>query len=385
MVTSHIHIVIAHEHFNSLGMIRSLGEMNVPVHAVLIGYPSKMILASKYIQQSFFVQDSSELVPFLLEKYAAEQDKPFIYVGNDRLAELLDLHYDQLAGHFYFFHAGEQGRISHLLSKKVQNDLAVQAGFNVPTYEVVQTGDLPRKVDYPLITKAVDSRADNWKAQTFICRNETELLAAYAHIDSPQVMLQQYIEKENETGFDALSIQNGEVVYSPLQLSYFSNTATSFGSSIYFFRPTDDDLCRKVSEIMRLTGFSGVFSIDFLIGKDGKVYFLEINFRNSAWSYPSTSAGVNLLYIWACSTLKGALDLSSVQIKKLPFVATVEFEEMRNAWRKGLWHYLKACLHVLKSDCLIYWNRRDNGPFRAYMSQYSERASWKLHRILRWR
>ena len=47
-----------------------------------------------------------------------------------------------------------------------------------------------------IITKAIDSTVGGWKNDMFICHDQLELQAAYAKIQSPEVMLQKYIVKD---------------------------------------------------------------------------------------------------------------------------------------------------------------------------------------------
>lgn len=65
----------------------------------------------------------------------------------------------------------------------------------------------------------------------FICHNEKELADTYSKSKGERILLQQYIEKENETGFDALSVNGGKDTYLPLQLTYYDFTETSFGNT----------------------------------------------------------------------------------------------------------------------------------------------------------
>lgn len=41
-------------------------------------------------------------------------------------------------------------------------------------------------------------------------------------------------------------------------------------------------------------GFEGIFEVEFMGDADGKLWFLEINFRNSTWSLASMKAGMPL-------------------------------------------------------------------------------------------
>ena len=315
ILKKHKFIIFGDGHFNTLGMVRSLGEVGIRPDVVLVGNNLMVVSSSRYIHDLHVADSIEDGLEYIITTYSQEEEKSFLLTGSDKIISVIDRNYNRLIVNFYFFNASEEGRINWLLSKKEQNLLAESCGFNVPVFEEVRIGDKPMKVSFPLMTKAIDSTVENWKDQVFICHNESELADAYSQLKGERILLQQYIEKKNETGFDAL-IVNGEETYLPLQLTYYDTTETSFGNSIYFFEPQDVELCEIVKELMRKTQFSGIFSIDLLIGKDGKTYFLEVNFRNSAWSYPSTCAGVNLPLLWALSLLNEKLDVSHVSIKK---------------------------------------------------------------------
>ena len=363
LLKSHRFIILGDGHFNTLGMIRSLGEVGLRPDVVLVGHGQTTVSASKYIRYLYVTDTCEAGIEFIISKYSTEKEKPLLLTGSDKIMSVIDRNYNRLINRFYFFNAGEEGRINHLLSKKEQNILAESCGFNVPIFEEVTIGDKPTRVPYPLITKAIDSTVENWKGQVYICRDEKELEEAYAKLKGERILLQQYIEKANETGFDALTVNGGEETYLPLQLTYFDVTETSFGNTIYFFEPTDERLCENVRKLMAKTKYNGIFSIDFLVGKDGKTYFLEVNFRNSAWSYPSTCAGVNLPVIWAKSVLSNKLEIDNVIIKKLPYSAVADLDELSVALHQGFTRTLKAFKRIWECDCCVIWNRKDQSPF----------------------
>lgn len=373
LLKKHKFIVLDGGHFNPLGIVRSLGEVGIKCDVVAVNSPDALMTKSKYVDVVRFVETAEDGIEYIIRQYGGEKEKPFILTGNDSMISVIDSHYSELVDHFYFFNCGKPNGIKKLLSKYAQNVLARESGLNVPDFEEVNVGELPKIVKYPILTKAASSLEDNWKCLTHICRNEQELLDAYATMDCKRILLQSYIEKDNETGFDALAINNGQDCYLPMQLTYHYTTETSFGNSIYFFEPTDQGLLDSVKRLMKLTGFEGIFSIDFIKGTDGKLYFLEINFRNSAWSYPSTCAGVNLPYIWALSTLNGQLEIGNVKIKKLPFSAIDEISEMLMLIiysKKNLTTLWRSLSLVLKSDCYNTWNCADKGPFLFVASSY---------------
>ena len=373
ILRSHRFIILGDGHFNTLGMIRSLGEVGLCPDVVLVGHGHTAVSVSKYIRQLHVAENIETGLEYIISTYSKEKEKPFLLTGSDKIIAVIDRNYNRLINRFYFFNAGEEGRINYLLSKKEQNLLAESCGFNVPIFEEVTIGDKPTRVPYPLITKAIDSTVENWKSQVYVCHNENELVEAYSKLKGERILLQQYIEKVNETGFDALTVAGGEKTYLPLQLTYFDVTETSFGNSIYFFEPSDEELCEKVRKLMAKTNYSGIFSIDFLIGKDGKTYFLEVNFRNSAWSYPSTCAGVNLPVLWAKSVLSDKLDVDNVIIKKLPYSAISDCDELSYALHQGFVKTLKTIIRIWRCNCCVIWNRKDQSPFWKIVNSFIKR------------
>lgn len=357
-------VVIADGHFNPLGLVRSLGKAGMRPDVVVVGDKGALVTKSKYPRSIASVNTNSEAVDYVMTHFAKSGKKAFLMTGSDKTIAEIDSRYNELSPYFITYNCGTQGGINGLMSKGRQNEMAREAGLIVPDFEEVAVGEMPTLVKFPIITKAVDSRVPNWKSVVHICHNENELREAYSEISCERVLLQHYIAKENETGFNGISINHGRDVYLPLQLSYFSTEPDTFGNAVYLFRPTDMEMVDKVKKLIAKTGYEGAFSVDFLIGEDGKTYFLEINFRNSGWAYPYTCAGVNLAEIWVRSTLTGHLETDGVTIKKLPFSSIVDLWEMSAQMKKGLLPGLKATWQTIISDSYIFWDIHDLGPFR---------------------
>lgn len=356
-------VIIADGHFNPLGLCRSLGKADMRPDVVVVDGEGSVITKSKYPKSIAHVENNAQAVDYVLKHFSSTDKKTFLMTGSDKTIAEIDRRYNEISPYFITYNCGAQGEINRFMSKALQNRLASAAGLKVPDYEEVNVGDLPQHVDYPIITKAVDSRVPGWKSQVHICNNEAELKEAYTQLHTPRILLQHYVAKKNETGFNGISINRGKDVYLPLQLSYYSTEVDTFGNSIYLFKPTDDDLVQKIKKLIKSTGYEGSFSVDFIIGEDNEVYFLEINFRNSGWAYPYTNAGVNLPAIWVKSMLTGRLETDDVKIKRLPYSAIVDLWEvsaqMKRGWRAGL----KSMWQTLISDSYIFWDRHDTGPF----------------------
>lgn len=363
-MNNHKHIVFSADHYNVLGLVRSLGEVGIrPIAIIVESRPVVMVNNSKYIGRVHLVKTKEEGLDLLLKEYGKESYKPFLYTCADDIESLVDLNYDKLINHFYFFDGGSKGHITSIMPKKVLCDLAVSCGIDIPKTEIVKVGEFPRGLRYPIMTKSTISTIENWKGNVYICHNEDELKDAYDLIHEDTIMLQEFIEKENELCLDGLSINGGDEVYLPLQCKYLGMTDMSYGTYMVFEKYAEMKLLPKIKALMKKTCFTGIFSMEFLIDKKGNFYFLEINFRHSTWGYAYTYAGMNLPLIYAQSVLAGHLVLDSVKEKKIPFTAMVEFTHFKDfvvGRRESIFKFIKE---VKNTDCYYYWNKKDNKPF----------------------
>lgn len=379
-IFNHKHIVFCQDHYNPLGIVRSLGEYGITPIVILWAIQKPyMINHSKYVRKLHIVNSLEEGYTLLLSEYGNEDFKPFVYSSSDDMESYLDMHYDELIAHFYFFNAGEQGRISKYMEKSEIVKLAVECGFQIPKTEEVVVGELPKTLKYPIITKSVISTLYNWKSNVHICQTEEELLDAYKTIRGERIILQEYIKKVNELAIDAVCTNHGNHVYIPIQVSYNRIYEDAYGNFLHCQRIKEgEEFQKKIETIFKKIGYSGVFEIEFLRDKDDNLYFLEINFRNSTWSYANTYVGVNLPVIWAMSELKGNLDLSSVTYDGRTFDAIVELDDLASV-TKGQISFLRWMRDVIRTDCHFYSNKKDPNP--GYYAYFHKFAGFFLKKI----
>ena len=86
---------------------------------------------------------------------------------------------------------------------------------------------------------------------------------------------------------------------------------------------------------MRKIGYSGVFEVEFLRDKAGRLYFLEINFRHTQYNHALTDMGVNLSKVWMDSCLAGHLELKSVRMPDRPYTVINEIRDYHNFIQPG--------------------------------------------------
>lgn len=361
----HLFISFVEDHYNPLNIIRSLGEKGINSIVILVGESVGMISHCKYIKKLHYVKTQEEGYSILLKNYSEEQFKPYIFCSDDKNISFLDKHYNELKEKFIVFNAGTQGRIAWLQNKNNITDLAEQVGLIIPRKEIVDTGNLPIKLNYPIITKVLSSTMGAWKNDVYICNNEKELASAYKKIKSPKLILQEYIKKKGEFCMEGFSINGGQNICIPYVADYIRFYNNSYGHYMDIVPFLDADLKLKIEELLKLTKYNGIFEIEFMKGPNFENYFLEVNFRASTWNYALTIGGCNLPYFWAKSYLAGRILYEEMSLRTTSFKAIVEPADfIRNAKNIGVFRWLMQCF---KAECHYYFNKKDPWPFLYYI------------------
>lgn len=358
---AYTHIVFGVEHYNHLGIVRSLGERGIKSYVIMLENPKKLVGYSKYAIKSYVVKSLDEGYRLLM-KFARNDRKSFIYTGDDFTESFLDRHYDELKDYFYFTNGNYSGRINYYMNKDNIKVLAKECGLPVLKSVVVKKGEIPDGLMYPIITKSIASIKGGWKRDVHVCHNEDELMIAYKSIEGDQLLLEEYIEKKNELCIDGISINKGNDIFISIGSNYIYLLPSEFSSYMNCFNYNDKDVVSRVNDMMRKIEFEGIFCTEFLIDKEDNLYFLETNFRNSGWSWASTKAGMNLPVLWAKSILNGKIEDA---FNKVPdgFTAMVEPADYRARVKTGKITMLKWMKDLLKSNCLFYWEITDIKPF----------------------
>ena len=363
-IQEHKFILLASYTGNTLGQIRSLGEKGIKPIAVLVHKNTFRIDKSKYIGKLYDVKDIEEGLDLIIEKFGNEAVKPFLFTDRDDVMGLIDRRYNELIDKFYIWNAGEQGRLNKYLNKSEQIKLAEECGFNVPKTEMVKLGELPHSLQYPIFTKAVDSLNEWWKGCASICNNEEELKTFCKKLEVNNLILQEYIDKEDETPIEGISINGGkDIILFGLTKNY-RMTADSFGTFRHIETFDDKDTETCIQKFIQRINYTGAFEIELIIDKQGKAYFLEANFRIAQQNYGYTAFGANIPYIYVKSILCNEIAKDEIcYTKKRPFNIMYEFEDFRLfvlSKQISLWQWLKD---LKRTDAFLFYNQKDKAPF----------------------
>ena len=356
-----LYIEFGEEHYNPLGLIRSLGETGIKPIAIIKKGDFRFASKSKYISKLHLVNTIEEGYEILIKEYGNKKIKPFLFTTDDQITSFLDNHYDDLKDHFIFYNAGKNGRISKYMDKANINELAKKHGINIIKSWEVKPGEIPSDIEYPVVTKAIISTMSGWKKDSFICENEAELKAAFKKIKSKKILVQKFIKKKNELCLDGFSVNKGKDVFYAIASNYNNIIDNAYSNYMTVKNTYDKDIEKKLSKMFKEVGFEGIFSVEFLIDQNDDLYFLEINFRNSTWSYASTKAGMNLPILWSESMLKNKI-VDNAYVKFDDFTAMAEFVDFKDRVKKGEVSILKWLIQMKNCKCLYFLNKNDMKP-----------------------
>lgn len=372
IIQNHEVIIIGMEHYTPLGVIRALGEQGINPIFIGIKYKAPVASASKYVKKSYFVNNDSEALKLLLKEYGDFHvkfgKKPFLQFSDDSTVELFEKHYDELKDKFIMFNAGGNGRIAKYLDKFEILECARRHGIKILPTVVVKCGEIPPNFDYPIITKAISPNAGAWKGDVHICLNEKELEQAFKTIQSPLVLIQKYIEKKTETTIEGYSFNKGKDMFAAIQCTYLY-TIKGYYSPYHIDTPIEDSsLKSKIASMIEEIGFEGVFDAEFLVDQDDELYFLEINFRNTTWSYSSAVAGYPLSYLWCESMLTGNKPI----LKEFePFTSMCEPIDYSKRVEEGRCTFPEWLFDFKTAKCTYYYDPNDIKPYKVMCENWN--------------
>ena len=362
---NHEFIVFAMDHYNPLGLIRSIGE-GLGAKTIVIAEKSKTDISSysKYTKEYIRVETPSEGFEILMNRFANKSGrKPFLLTCDDKTIEFLDNRYEEWKDSFIGFNAGANGRITQFMDKYEILKLANKYGLKTLKTICVDRGTIPEDLEYPIITKSISPVVGGWKSDVHICKTEKELVDAYEKIRAPKVIIQKYIEKKNEYCIDGFCAKKGTIMFNAIESTYNYLIPGYYSPYMTVKNFSQKEIGIALANMMKEIGFDGIYSIEFLIDQDNNYYFSEINFRNSTWSYASTKAGMNLPVLWAKTMIDGKLENDPTVKIENEFMAMVEPIDYgkrvvtgRASWGEWLRDFKQA-------KCLYYYSEDDIEPF----------------------
>ena len=367
-------IVTGGSHHNTYGVIRALGKKKLKPFLLLVNDSNNsFLLRSKYLGGYQVVDTEQHAIDFLFnnkDKY----EGAVVIACSDGMSSALDCNRYKLGFNYKLPGADVQGQISSIMDKDLMSSLGKKVGFNIPESWIVSSLHDIDVVEYPCITKPIISK-DGHKTDIEICQNKCELENIIKNGSCYKYQVQQFIEKEFEYQLIGLSLNNGNELIIP-GFSRCIRPCPRTNTGFLHYESLDCisapiDLCKK---FVQATGYSGLFSIEFLRDKQGTDYFMEMNFRNDGNAICVTAAGINLPYLWyLANTGKDYKKELKQSTMKSVFVMP-EFPDFLCFVKSGKISFFKWIKDVLKTNTFMVFNISDVSPFMYIFKDFLKRA-----------
>ena len=370
-------VIIGGDHYNTYGVVRSLGEEGIKTDVIIIGCRKRrsFVLRSRYVLNGYCFFDHQGIVKCLLSNYSCDTTN-IVICCSDAAEELVLEHYEQLSEKFVLPVCQDYQDTIQLMNKKTISDLAVKFGIRVPRTWLVINRLLPNGIVYPCITKPLSSTKGH-KSDIVKCTNEEELLQIISDENRcTDFVVQEYIEYENEVSVLGVALANGKVCLSGCinKLRTCMIGTTSFG--VMVDNSLLGDNITKLETMMKSIRFQGLFSAEFLF-KDGIFYFLEVNFRNDGNTYVATASGNNLPMRYVKSLVGCDIHDSHKCVYPCFFMLDMEdfFAIKRNHISVRQWYNDFRRANI----CLVF-NKLDKKPFNRKLKSVFAEAIKRAYR-----
>ena len=359
-------IVIGGDHHNTLGVIRSLGEKGIQSEALITSPDLKTFAGcSRYVKKLHVVPYPKDIVPYMLA-YLIQKEKSIVICCHDAAASEIDVHLEELRPFFVLPGSVEQGHITRLMDKKVMSELALQCGLSIP--ETFYPLKLPIHADdvaLPCIVKPLVSK-NGTKNDIRICHHINEVNESVAHIGKENVQIQQFIDKDFE--YQLIGCSTGGDVIIP-GVSRIIRPCKGSNTSFLHYEPFEEGFCEieKCKNYVKRTDYKGLFSLEFLRDRDGRDYFMEINFRNDGNAICVTSAGVNLPYIWYLSCMNQDYQMEASKPIS-PVYVMPDLAEIKLLLNREI-NIIQFVGDFVKTNRFMEFDRKDMKPFWKMIAQ----------------
>lgn len=352
-------IVFGCNHLNMLGLVRSLGEKGIRPYCILLNSADGLVFRSKYPAMCHFASTPQEGYQYIVDHYSNEPVKPILLSSDDVTETIFDRNATALRKHFIVPAADEDGRVTFLMEKYNIANLAVKYGLHVPKMWIIACGDdIPEGMQFPVFTKSLKS-IDGGKQENGKCDCKEDLIQSINNSRARALLVQTYIEKETELDFPGVA--DGKTVFLPFVLKYIRFSENAYGGYVRLERTEQSAFLDNIRQLVIETKYKGMFSVEFILGKDGVTYFTEINFRHDGQSYFTTTGGANLPYLYCKSCVENELT-TNCKINKtvVGMNELVDFYQSVSTNKISKFKWIWQCLFA---DSHLLWNSKDNGPF----------------------
>ena len=396
-------VIMGRNFCNILTMTRALGEAGYDVEVLRIykkrPHPLNPLSQMKPDAKSKYVGRFTECVIHsgprdvvqTLLKLADPNRKKLLVPVDDYAACVADDALEILRARYILPNVNDTaGEISWLMDKNVQKELAAKADLPLlKSWLISSEGGrftIPMGVEYPCFIKPNVSM-NSTKATMRRCNSAEELesaLEGFAAKGDFEMLVEEFADIRAEYSVLGLSTPDGTVapgLFRVTEGGHRERRGVAITGETVACEAMEEVLEKTVAFIDSLH-YTGLFDVDLLETKDGKVYFIELNFRAGASTHVFTETGVNLPGMLADYLLRGIPVDQNCRVEKTGqrFVSEkVLMEEFARS--DASWQQVKD--HMAQADVCFIRSEKDPKPYRYFQRFYPAAALLRLPYRLR--
>lgn len=305
--------------------------------------------------------------------------KMLLIPADDLMADIIDTYYTKLSQYYVMPNVNNtKGAVNHLMSKEVQKQMAEDAGLPVVNSCVIRARkgifQIPASVTYPCFIKPNISKNSS-KSRMRRCDNEAELRAALTEFSQKkaiEMLVEDFVEIGQEYAILGLSTKDGVVAPGYFVAEEGGHDERRGVAMIGRIVPCSEEqkLIDDITRFVASLGFDGLFDVDLIKTKDGKMYFTELNLRFGASGYAVTQSGVNLPGMFADYMLMGKpIDLNCHIAE--PGKRFISEKVMIEEYIKGYLTKEDMAKHMADVDIHFVLNENDPKPYKHFKKFYA--------------
>ncbi|MBQ5783328.1 MAG: ATP-grasp domain-containing protein, partial [Oscillospiraceae bacterium] len=309
-------IISGRNYCSNLSLARSFGEAGYEVEILRIFQvkPKRDELMkklrpdaySKYIKayhECITNRDENKIRKRLIR--LADPDRKMLLIpADDLVASVVDKNYNRLSEYYLMPNInGQKGAINKMMSKRVQTELARQAGLpviNSCLIKVKKRGEIkiPDTVAYPCFIKPNISKNSS-KSRMRRCDSKKELvdtLKQFSKKKDIEMLVEDFINIRKEYSLLGLSTKDGVVIPGFFGAEKGGHGAHRGVALVGRILPVSQQqqLIDDIKAFIGTLGYEGLFDVDLVETEEGKMYYVELNLRYGASGYAVTKCGANL-------------------------------------------------------------------------------------------
>ena len=347
-----------------------MGETGWKVNYISTETGKNFVSKSRYVKRFWIAQNEEKLIELLLKTHDNSMKKSIIIPSDDNAMTMIDNNFSTLKEKYIIPNVkNKENAVSNMMNKVEMTKLAEKHGFLVPKgfkLDLRKSEEVNLVLEsinfkYPCIVKPLKS-IDGSKGDIIICNDITQLTNQIRNLENKysEVILQEFIKKDGELGVQGLS--TGKEIIIPGIIEKKRDSPIAPGSTTYATLVESNSLVEKdkIISFLRDLNYYGIFDLE-LMYQNKKVYFIEINFRNGAYGYAYTKAGVNIPKLWCLDAV--GLNISDETKKVVKHLRLMnEIADFRNVINKNV-GFIKWLKEFVSTDIYMLLNIKDIKPF----------------------